>query len=183
MIRAFIGIPVENQEVIEKILKIQKHLKNFSGIKLVEPQNLHFTLKFLGNISELQVEEIKNSLTPLFSQYAQFQILLKGIGVFPSENYIRVIWIGIEDSETLVTLMEAVDNKLDELGFRKENSYIPHLTIARVKKLSEREKLVKLLREIASETIGKFTVKKIVFYRSKLLPSGAMYTKICEWFL
>ncbi len=183
MIRAFIGIPLEAPEITGKILEIQKRLKSFSGIKTVEPENLHLTIKFLGNISSSQIKEIKALLSPVFSSLSPFEVSLKGIGAFPSENYIRVIWIGIEEPQTLERLMRKVDEKLSELGFEREKSYVPHLTIARVKRITSREKLVKVLREHSSENFGKMPVNRIVLFRSELFPSGPAYSRLHEWLL
>lgn len=179
MPRCFLAIPIKNH--LEKIIELQKKFKPFGNmLKFVEPHNLHLTLKFLGEIDFETIEKIKTILTPVMDNYKPFEIFLKGLGVFPNKNFIRVLWIGIENPQQLISLMKSVDQKLSDLGFQKEKSYIPHLTIARVKKRPN-EHFVKLIDELVNIEIGKILVKDIIFYQSKLYSSGPVCTELFRW--
>lgn len=179
MPRCFLAIPVKTH--VEKIIEIQKKFKPFErALKLVEPHNLHFTVKFFGEIDHKTIEKIKIALTPVLDNYEPFEILLKGLGVFPNRNFIRIIWIGIEDQEKFISLLKSVDQKLSELGFQKEKDYIPHLTIARVKRRLD-EHFMKLIDELVNIEIGKIIVDKVVLYESRLYPTGPVYTELFRW--
>ncbi len=179
MPRCFLGVPVK--EHIEKIIEIQKRFRKYAHIlKFVEPQNLHFTVKFLGEISTTTIEKIKSVLTPLINDQEPFEIFLRGIGVFPNRSFIRVVWIGVENPEKFVTLAKSIDQKLTGLGFQREKGYIPHLTIARVKQRPD-EHFVKLIDELMNIEIGKINVNRLVLYESKLYPSGPVYTELFGW--
>lgn len=179
MPRCFLAIPVKAH--IEKIVRIQKKLKKTKcEFKFVEPYNLHFTIKFLGEINHQLVEKIKALLTPVFNDFEPFEIFLKGLGVFPNKNFIRVIWIGVENKEKFVSLAKKVDNKLSELGFEKEKDYVPHLTIARVKRKPDKD-FIKLINELENIEIGKIIVNNVVLYESKLYPTGPVYKELFKW--
>jgi 2'-5' RNA ligase len=180
--RCFIGIPID-QALLPRILDIQKRFKRFGNVlKFVEPENLHFTVKFLGEVSETTVEKIKSLLNQVFSELEPFEIMLKGIGVFPNQNCIRVVWVGVASGkEKLSWLMEEVDNALHSLGFPREATHVPHLTLFRVKAKPPREHFVKLLNELEDVYVGEMTVKEIILYRSTLTPNGPIYTRLHRW--
>ncbi len=179
--RAFIGVPIDIS-LIPRIIEIQKKFNVFAdSVKFVESENLHFTIKFLGNITPEIYKNIKLILHKKLSGKNGFEISLKGLGVFPSLNYIKVLWIGVENGrEKLISLMEKVDDIISSLGIAKENSYIPHLTILRVKKKLPREHFVNIFNEIKDIEIGKMTVSKLIFYQSILKPTGPIYTPLYE---
>ena len=166
--RLFIGIDIPNK-LREKIAEMQKELKN---VKIVEKGNLHITLKFLGNVDD--VERVINKLKEI--DFQRFSINLRRVGTFPNENYIKVVWIGCNSPE-LVQLVRIVDQRMSEIGFPKEGRYVPHLTIARVKR-KPTEDLRKFLKKYNSVDLGSFVVSKIKLKKSTLTPRGPIYEDI-----
>ncbi len=165
--RAFIAIDVPYFKEIENLQK------SISGrFKAVEPHNLHLTLKFLGDVEEREVESIVKAMESCRRE--SFSVRLKGIGFFPNENYVRVLWIGIEDPDPLVSLMKCLDTHLSRMGFEKEKKYIPHLTIARVKSrisIENRDRFTYM-------NFGIFQVTEIKLKKSTLTEKGPIYEDI-----
>lgn len=170
--RCFVAIDVPD-EIKRKIGEIQKDL-NRSGIKLVEPENLHFTLKFLGEISESKAEEIKQRLKEI--EFQKFSIELAGVSGFPNLKYLRVIWIGTT-SEKISELAKLIDKRLSSIGFKEEKKYVPHLTIARVKRKPSIE-VIKFIEKYKSEKFGNFLVQEFSLKKSILTKSGPIYTNL-----
>lgn len=178
-IRAFIAIPV-SQEVRDLVSSILKRLITAGAdVKWVEPQNLHLTLKFLGNISLDMVDEISNVIQDAVRGIDRFELEIKGISSFPGGNKpMRVIWLGIDD---LSGLLEEISTRIEKacrpLGFEpEERGFKPHLTIGRVRQGSPN--LAKLKSEILSLEFNplKLSVDQVNLMRSELSPRGPTYT-------
>ncbi|CAB3288339.1 RNA 2',3'-cyclic phosphodiesterase [Methanocaldococcus lauensis] len=172
--RLFIAIDIP-EELKEKIATFQKQIK-MKGIKLVEKENLHITVKFLGDVDENLLSKILDldlSIKPI-------KIKLNQLNVFPNMNYIRVIWIGAY-GENLIKIFEDVDKKLANLGFKKEREYVPHLTIGRVKFIENKKQLKNKIEKFKDIDFGEFEAKKLKLYKSTLTPSGPIYEVIKEW--
>lgn len=182
--RCFIAVPLDN-ELRKNVKEIQKKFKMLeNSLKFVKSENLHITVKFLGNVNKTQIERIKQNVRVALKNISPFQIEICRIGVFPSTEYVRVIWLGVENGrEDFIKLMKSVDEKLGTLGFKKEKEYVPHLTLARVKnvRVDEKEKVKKLIEELKNVRIGCMKVSTLVLYRSELLPSGPVYTELFRW--
>ncbi len=95
--RCFVAVDID-ENLKDKIINIQKELATLGNMKLVEKQNLHFTLKFLGEINERTIKEVMNKLESIAKQTQSFTINIQGMGAFPSLDYIRVVWIGADES-------------------------------------------------------------------------------------
>ncbi|MBS7658158.1 MAG: RNA 2',3'-cyclic phosphodiesterase [Candidatus Bathyarchaeia archaeon] len=180
-IRCFIAIDVDQKNVIEKILSIQKVLEESKvDLKLVEPQNIHLTLKFLGEINEEKVKKVIEAIKDI--QFKPFKIILKGLGVFPTINYPRVLWVGVTNGFKEISLIFLkLEDKLAKLGFPKEErGFSPHLTIARVKSGKEKTELIKVLEKFKNEEIGEVPVESIKLKRSILTSKGPIYSTLFE---
>lgn len=181
--RAFLAVDVANR-LSYKIQKIQKELiKTDAPLKLVEPENLHFTFKFFGDITPSQTEDIINITLEKLENHQAFPMNIKGIGVFPHPGYMRVIWLGIEDSTKFSALQKDLDEEFVKMGFKKERSYIPHLTIARVKGAQNKEFLSDKLKSLEDVEIGEMNVGKLVLKKSELTPVGPIYTDVKEFII
>lgn len=175
--RAFLGIDIPN-ELKQKIIYIQNRLSDFD-IKFVEPENLHFNLKFFENIEEKKVEKLKEVLEKLCKQFESFEINICGLGAFPSRNYIRVIWLGVKEGyQKFLSLAQTIDNVIETLGFRKEGRFVPHLTLGRVRSGRNKNDLLVMIRKFEDIEIGKMKVDKIKLFQSKLSPSGPVYKEV-----
>jgi 2'-5' RNA ligase len=182
-LRAFLAVDVD-VELSYKITELQRQLMETDApIKMVEPENLHLTFKFFGEISASQMEEIENITLAKLDNYHSFQLHIKGLGVFPNLGYIRVIWLGIENPHEFSTIQRELDQEFVKMGFKKERGYTPHLTIGRVKGAQNKEALVDKIRELEGVDIGEVNVEKIVLKKSELTPVGPIYTDLKEFFI
>ena len=169
--RCFVAVDIDN-DIKAKIASLQNQL-GIPGIKLIEPQTLHFTLKFLGEIDEDSVSKVKESLGSL-RDYETFEIDLRGVGAFPNADYSRVVWIG---AEKLLNLQNHVNELLSSL-FPKDRDVKPHLTIARVKFLKDKKKIQEFLTKNSNIEIGSMTVKEVFLKKSVLTPNGPVYENL-----
>lgn len=178
-IRAFIAVDVSNTTAIEKL---QQELVCDTGWALdetmpVKRNNLHFTLIFLGNISFDRIEEIKNSISGL--QFQPIKITFSGIGVFPSPNLARVVWVGVDEysHQRLAGLAEQLFLKLSEIGISPDKPFVPHLTIFRIK--GRKLKIgTDLLYKYGKKNFGSDISDKVHLKRSDLSQSGPIYSNI-----
>ena len=161
--RAFIAVEVES----EKLKEVQKQL-DIHGVKLTN--HFHITLKFFREIDEKTVNKIKTILSTL--KFKQFEIELDGLGVFPEPDYVKVIWVRVK-SDDLLKLQKEVDEKLIEM-FERDMRFSAHITLGRVKFVSDKRLLLDRLMSIKIEA-EKFLVKEIRFIKSTLELEGPVY--------
>lgn len=179
MVRAFVAINCP-ESVKGNILRIQEKLKDLGNLKLVEMENLHLTLRFLGEVSDEKLIEIGKKLDSI-SNFDKFQISLRGVGAFPNQNYIRVVWVGVDNGLNRIKEMHnKIENELNVMGFKKDSRFNSHLTIARVKSIRDKEKLQEILRENSKTEFGGFQVEKIELMKSELTKEGPIYSILRE---
>ena len=175
--RAFLGISIP-EEIKSKILGVQKRFSKFD-IKFVESENLHFNLKFFREIGDQEIEKLKQILKEVSEKFEPFEIEIKGIGTFPSKNYIRVIWLGVKEGNNIIAMLgESIQDSIEPLGFLKEGRFIPHLTLARVRTARNKEDLISKVEELKDIEIGKMKVDSMILFRSKLSPKGPFYEEV-----
>lgn len=171
--RTFVAIEVNNKDVLNSIYKIQTEL-NIKA-KPVELHNMHFTVQFLGEVSEEMVGKISDTLNSI--EFSSFSISFASIGVFPKPNSPRVIWIGTDDGvNELEKLAEMIRSKLSHLGFSPDKKFKPHVTIFRVK--NKIEDLASKLDKFSSCSFGKQLVSEIKLKKSELTSTGPIYTDL-----
>lgn len=175
--RCFIAVPIK-EDLKDRIIALQKRFPKDADIKFVEKENLHFTIKFLGDVDETLIEKVKALLKSTADVFESFDIDVAGLGCFPSKNYIRVIWVGLKEPQVFATLSEHIDNGLKELGFKQEQSYVSHLTLGRVRTSRNRELLLQATRELENIEIGAMKVEEIILFRSYLSPKGPEYEEL-----
>lgn len=175
--RSFIAVELD-RSLVPKVTDIQSRITE-GKIKFVEPENLHFTLKFLGEITEQKAQSVISHVKEVCSPFSPFTVQLKKVGVFPSLNYVRVIWIGTE-SEEFYTLSKLVDSSMAKLGFRQEKDITPHLTVGRVKTPGDKARLRDQIESLADAEIGEMIVSSVVLKKSELTRKGPIYTNIEE---
>ena len=163
--RIFIAIEIP-EKIKKEIVKIQNSLPEFNG-KKIETENLHLTLKFLGEIDEKRLEEVKKKLKEI--KLKQFETEIKDIGMFSD----RIVWLKMTNCDEL---QKKVDEKLEDL-FEMEKRFMSHLTIARIKELKERKNFLIGLKKIKIPEM-EFVVKNFNLKKSKLSRNGPVYENI-----
>jgi len=180
MIRAFIAFELP-ENIRSFIGSIQKNLK-YDGFdaRWVRPENIHITLKFLGNINEADTEKISAAILKTASGYTPISLTAKTIGVFPGIKRPRVLWLGIKGQiEILARLQKNLDDRLEKAGFLNENRpFKSHLTMARTKGKIKESKLVNAIKKYGDLESSSFYADNIILFKSDLKPTGAVYTKL-----
>ena len=173
--RGFIAIPIPINETIETI---HQELSTLScDIKLVALKNLHITVKFLGDTKEDDNDQIIQFIQQAVRDIDSFSIQLKGTGVFPNRNYLKAIWIGIHQAESISTIAASLNTNLTTLGFTKEKrGFKPHLTIGRVKTARGKEQLLQTIDHYQDTVFAEIPVDSVLLMKSTLTPQGPIYT-------
>ena len=143
-----------------------------------QPEGIHLTLKFLGEISDAKVREVSTSLKNL-GRFESFAVGLRGFGFFPDASRPRVCWVGVEAPANLNQLAEQVEEAMGKIGFaREQRPFRPHLTLARFKVPQPQSALQLLLSQQGEQELGNFEVSEFFLFESKLSPQGAEYRKV-----
>jgi 2'-5' RNA ligase len=181
MIRAFIAFDIDNDLVLKKLSEIQNSLVGTGAdLKLVEPKNIHVTMRFLGEISPSIVDAIYEEMKKI--AFKPFDIELKGLGAFPNLRYARVVWVGIQKgADKLESVFDQLEPCLRRLGFRPDSKgFSPHLTIARVKSGRNKAELARHVEEMANHECGIIKAEYLRLRRSVLTPKGPIYSTLKE---
>ena len=177
-IRSFLAIELD-PELVPKILDVQKEFKKTnSNIKYVPSQNMHFTLKFFGNIDLDMVEDISAAVLKVIKNYSSFDLNIKKCGCFPNKNVIKVLWLGLDEGSPIKDIQKDLDKEFRKLGFKKEKNFISHLTIGRVKSPKGKKEIRNTIEKLEDVEIGQMTVSKICLKKSTLTPQGPIYEDI-----
>lgn len=188
VVRAFIaaGIP---EELKTEIVRISSSLAGkIAGIKWTHRDNLHLTLKFLGDVEEAIVPDIQAILDQAVPEHLPIAYQLDGLGVFPNLRRPLILWLGLlRGGGKLSGLAVDLDKKLSGLGFIPEKrKFTPHLTLGRIKKGIPNGLLTKLLGpgeekiNLLSHSAGSLKINMLLFQKSTLTPRGAIHEIISE---
>ncbi|MBC7330145.1 RNA 2',3'-cyclic phosphodiesterase [bacterium] len=178
-IRCFIAVLL-SEEVKEKAVEIQNRLRKANAdVKWVERENLHITLRFLGEIEEAKVERVKRLMEDVAGRFSPQRLVFKGVGAFPDLKRPRVIWIGGE-GDSLSKIAEDLETGIREIGIPPEKPFSFHLTLGRVRSPRNLGQLTKLMGEVGDVHIGEMMAEKMTLMRSILLPQGPQYSIIYE---
>jgi len=183
MIRCFIAIELPVR-LKEEIAGIQSKLKKTgANVSWVKPGNIHLTMKFLGEIPEEKVLEVRELLKDI--EVEKVEISAKNVGAFPHLRRPRVIWIGIDKGlESLKIFSRELEEKLSAAGFEKEKrGFKPHLTIGRVRRQKNIPELVKVVNGVESFEAEPFTAEEFILMKSDLQPAGAIYTPLAKYMM
>ncbi len=169
--RLFVAVPIP-EEIKKKVATLGKEIEQ-EGIKLVKPENMHLTMKFIGEVSDTRIGNIEEKLKGV--AFRKFNCSVRGVGVFPDEKYIRVVWTGIESNE-IENLAEQVINAL--AGYGKKEPFSGHVTIARVKRKVD---LKTFLETHKNDELGQFDVSCFELIQSELTREGPKYSVIATF--
>ncbi|MFQ6053577.1 MAG: RNA 2',3'-cyclic phosphodiesterase [Candidatus Bathyarchaeia archaeon] len=180
-VRVFISVDVEDGDLLDALEGAQRRLERTGAdLKCVERQNIHATLKFLGDVREGLVGELKRIVSGMM--FNAFRVELRGLGAFPNLRRPRVVWVGITDGvEELSDISRRLESEFEGLGFRREGRrFSPHITLARVRSGRNRDRLVDEVMASADEVFGEFQVEHVRLKKSVLTPRGPIYSTLAE---
>lgn len=179
--RCFVAIevaPAIRQKLAEITLKLRRALRGSrGGIKWVEPDLMHLTLKFLGDIDEAAVKTVCETLDQVTMAHRGFELSVEGVGCFGKPA--RVIWVGMNESPALMALQTDLEGRLAAAGFAaEERPFSAHLTLARIKDPAAGKDVPGLIGADRDIRLGSFGVDALRVFRSELMPQGPIYTVI-----
>jgi 2'-5' RNA ligase len=176
MKRLFVAVKIHPDARLEKVYGELRKKLILDKIKWVEPQNLHLTLKFLGKTPSEDIKRIDAVLREVATRYSAFELSLQKSGIFGSRYDPRVIWLGTNNNQELTALGEDVLNSLDVAGFsRDRQNFVPHLTLGRIKQLTNRKYFQEVISQYHETFFQKLTVEQFYLFESILQPSGPVY--------
>jgi 2'-5' RNA ligase len=176
-IRTFIAIEIP-QDLRKKLSDYAIKLKNPDDkISWVSEDNLHLTLKFIGNIKTDKIDTIKKAIADVSLGYTAFTAVVQGMGVFPGERNPRVVWIGIKDGEEKICkIFKNLEEKLSTIGISKDDRpYVPHFTLGRIKYIKDVKAFSDKILNYKEYLFGSFAVCGISLIKSTLTPKGSIY--------
>ncbi|HEV3203129.1 MAG TPA: RNA 2',3'-cyclic phosphodiesterase [Gemmataceae bacterium] len=177
-IRTFIGVEI-GKTIRERAVALQEILARASTeVKWVEPENLHVTLLFLGEVEDREVARVCKIVADCAQNERAFPMTVATVGCFPNPHRPRIVWIGIgEGAQALCRIHDAMELPLLELGYRREERrYTPHITLGRVKSDRPPDQFSSALAKKAGWQGGDITVTEILIMSSELTPQGPKYT-------
>ena len=181
MIRSFIAFDIEDAAVQKNLSKVQEMLvRTGADLKLVKPENIHVTLRFLGDITPEMVEQIHGEMEQ--TQFAPFEVKIKGTGAFPNLKRISVVWAGIrQGANELKAIFDQLEPRLQTLGFKPDyKGFSPHLTIARVKTGRNIMALAEQLNDLEDYEFGSIKAECLKLKKSVLTSQGPIYSVLKE---
>ena len=184
LIRCFIAVNLPDKIRVEIKSYLSELMRLTSAVKWVRVENIHLTLKFLGEIEADKVKLIEDKLADIGNVFSPFELSIAGSGCFPGRKNPRVFWLGLEQGieNPLFSLHQWIEKQLSPLGFAIEKRrFSPHLTLGRVKNQEDFSDLYTFLdQQPFKKTI--FRADKLSFMQSVLKPTGAVYSVIHEYF-
>jgi 2'-5' RNA ligase len=182
-VRLFVALQI-SAEVREALAKLTNDLRQVAGAfgrgapRWVRAENLHVTLKFIGEVSAAKLEAIRDALSKVHSNQP-VTLDFSGLGFFPNDERPRVFWAGIDASPNLQTLANDVEQSLEKVEIpREQRPFAPHLTLARFEPPGVTDQLRAAIQKNKSSSFGSCTAKEFHLIESKLKPSGAEYTTL-----
>jgi len=180
LIRSFLAIELP-RTTRKKIEEVQADLRStHADVRWVNPEKIHLTLKFFGNIEGSRIDPIFKSIEEPIRNTLPFSLKVRGVGAFPHLKNPRVIWIGLVNGrEVLISFQKQIETQLEKIGIQPEDRpFNPHLTLGRMKSSRGKEELVGRMEKHKEEEFGDFQVERVVLFKSNLKPSGPIYTPL-----
>jgi len=182
--RVFIAIELP-QQTLDAIEKQTTRLRQTIGsdiIRWVPPQNMHLTLKFIGDIAASHVDFLKQMIMQEAATHSQFEMQVGGLGSFPNSRMPRILWVGLHAPAELASLHKGIEAGSSRLGYEKEERpFSPHLTLGRARQNTEPAELTKVRAALDTIQLGNIAntrVDSVHLFKSDLQPGGSVYTKL-----
>ena len=184
-IRSFLAveIPESNKEKILELINPFKE-KSDSFIKWVNRDNLHITLKFIGELNTDHISTSQNDLSERLSSIPSFNIQINRLGVFPNSQKPRIFWLGFDQNKNLEQIVSSIENYLVSLGYEADHKpFSPHLTIGRVRRdvpSGNFAEFTKNFKDLKLEVIPDFKVSHVTLFKSDLTRDGPIYSRLFQ---
>jgi 2'-5' RNA ligase len=182
LLRSFLAIELP-EPILKKIEEVQEDLRlTHADVRWGNPEKIHLTLKFFGNIEESRIDPIFKSIEEVIRNTLPFSLKVRGVGAFPNLKNPRVIWMGLTDGEEVLTSFQRqIDTQLEKIGFQSEDRHFhPHLTLGRMRSSRGKEELVGRMEKHKEGEFGDFQVERVVLFKSDLRTTGPIYTPLKE---
>lgn len=180
-IRSFVALELSDEVREHLVVLLHRLQRTNATVKWVEPENLHLTLKFLGEVPEERIELVSETLKAVAQATEPFPFTVRGVGGFPDLRRPRVLWVGVEAVQPLMRLQQLVEKAMERLGFApEERAYHPHITIGRVKAMVGMEKVREILGEYVNVKFGEVFASHLTLFRSDLSREGPTYTPLAK---
>jgi 2'-5' RNA ligase len=177
--RLFVSVDLDG--LAEDVAAVQERFADASGLRFTDPEQAHVTLKFLGDTDEDRVRSVCEELDAAVRDAGvdPFEMTVSGLGVFPSLDYISVVWVGVDEgSHELTALHEAIEERTVAMGFdAADHEFTPHATIARMDHAGGKELVRERVRE-DDPTVGRVAVAELRAKESVLGSDGSMYSTV-----
>jgi len=179
--RVFIGIKL-NENCIESIKRELKSFKKIgSPIKWTRDENIHLTLKFIGEINENKLEELISKIQERINEIIQFKMIIRGFGAFKRNGILTIFWTGVEKSKELYKLYTLIEDSCHSIGIKKElRDFVPHITLGRNKKNYNFKRFFEKLNDMNDKYIAEQMVSGFQIFKSELTQQGPIYSILKE---
>jgi 2'-5' RNA ligase len=181
IIRSFIAFDLNNESVLKRFEEVQQRLiETGAALKLVKPQNIHITMRFLGDMPVNMVDRINEAMNKV--SFMTFECEIRGVGAFPNVRNVRVVWAGIrKGANELRNVLEQLEPNLRQLGFTPDpKGFSAHLTLARVKTGHNKAQLSNSIQELTDYNFGVVKANCLRLKKSVLTPKGPIYSTLIE---
>ena len=183
--RLFLSVDLPDS-LADGVAAVQDRFRDAAGLRLTDPEQVHVTLKFLGDTHARRVPAVEDAVETAVddANVGPFRVELRGLGVFPSLDYISVVWVGVDaGSEELTRLHEAIERETTAIGFDPEgHEFTPHATVARMDDARGKETVQRVVSEETPE-VGSFEAEQVRLTESTLTPDGPEYETVTRFSL
>ncbi|MBU0616328.1 MAG: RNA 2',3'-cyclic phosphodiesterase [Planctomycetes bacterium] len=179
--RCFVAVELDPALRRPLVGLLRRQVPRTRDVRWCTEQQLHVTLKFLGEVSDRQLSAVCDAVAAAAEFVQPFSVCLSGLGCFPTVRNPRVLWCGVEDeSDGCARWVELADPLFEDLGFPRETRrFHPHITLGRSKSPAGGDVMRRVLEEVSAPATPAMTVEQIVLFESQLAPGGAQYTPRC----
>ncbi|MFC2111506.1 RNA 2',3'-cyclic phosphodiesterase [Bacteroidota bacterium] len=182
IMRIFTAINISpNEELLSTLGFLELNLRQ-DRIRWVNPNNLHITINFLGDVDKRKISQIIDVHKNIFEKQIGFKLRIEDIGLFGSSYQPKVIWLGIKPAENLRSIVSELESQLKIIGFTSDRqNFVPHLTIGRIESLQNKVLFQKVISQYKNKLFQKIFVEKATLYESILISKGAVHNVIREF--
>lgn len=179
MKRIFVAIKIHPQAPFYKVYTPLKEALALDQINWVRPENTHITLKFFGATPNSKLAGIRQVLRKVAANHAPFPMQIYNVGIFGSHYQPRVIWMGVDHPEPIIAICDQLFQELEQIGFpRDRQNFVPHLTIARIKKIKSKRFFQQQIDQVKNQSIQTMQIDSFQLFESQLTRDGAQYRLI-----